>query len=99
MGVLRVDHPEIFDFVEVLDDVQAAFQKYVDHAVSKTINLPHDSRAEDIERIYERAWELRLKGITVYRYGSRDQQVLRLGANEDPKREHLAECDPDDCRV
>jgi ribonucleoside-diphosphate reductase alpha chain len=53
----------------------------VDNAVSKTINLPH-AAAEDIADIYRRAWEWGLKGITVYRYGRKGQQVLELGDGE-----------------
>jgi len=56
--------------------IQAAFQKYTDNSVSKTINLPADSTVENVKNIYMMAHRLRLKGITVYRYGSKDEQVL-----------------------
>jgi ribonucleoside-diphosphate reductase alpha chain len=80
--------------------VQAAFQRHVDNAVSKTINLPETATPEEVAAVYRLAWEWGLKGITVYRYGSKDRQVLELGAGESAAlREHFARCDPDACRV
>lgn len=80
--------------------IQAAFQKHVDNAVSKTINLPHSATADEVFSIYQRAWEWQLKGITIFRYGSKDQQVLKLGVEETPdEREHFARCDPSDCKL
>jgi len=55
------------------------FQKYTDNAVSKTINLPTNSKINDVKKIYEMAWKLKCKGITVYRYGSKPEQVLYIG--------------------
>ncbi len=64
--------------------MQAAFQTEVDNAVSKTINLPQDASIGDVKRAYMLAWKEKCKGITVYRYGSKEKQVLYLG-------EHLQE--------
>ncbi|MDD1666728.1 MAG: adenosylcobalamin-dependent ribonucleoside-diphosphate reductase [Methanomicrobiales archaeon] len=59
--------------------MQAAFQQHVDNAVSKTVNLPENSTPGDIARIYELARSLACKGITVYRYNSKPDQVLSRG--------------------
>ena len=61
--------------------IQAAFQKHVDNAVSKTINLPATATAADIRAIYTRAWQLGLKGVTVFREGCKGAAVLVRGAD------------------
>jgi ribonucleoside-diphosphate reductase alpha chain len=81
-------------------ELQAVFQRHVDNSVSKTVNLPRDATREDVAAIYRRAWELHLKGVTVYRFGSRSTQVIELGASERPDRYlHGSKCDPEECRL
>ncbi|HSA60294.1 MAG TPA: adenosylcobalamin-dependent ribonucleoside-diphosphate reductase [bacterium] len=80
--------------------IQAAFQEHVDNSVSKTINLPKESTPGDVARAYWSAWDLGLKGITIYRYGSKPTQVLEVGTGEDPLQyEYSPKCDPTECRL
>lgn len=71
--------------------MQAAFQQSTNNAVSKTVNFPHEATRDDVKKVYTMAFELGLKGITIYRDRSRDTQVLMTGKSDAPAKVETAE--------
>jgi ribonucleoside-diphosphate reductase alpha chain len=80
--------------------VQQAFQRHVDNAVSKTVNLPADADPDQVALAYLEGWRLGLKGVTIYRGDAEPGQVISLGLGDDwSAREFFAKCDPGACRL
>ncbi len=69
--------------------MQAAFQQGVDNSISKTINLPNSATLEDVEQAYMLAWNLGCLGITIFRDGSKGEQVLNVGVKEGEKSQQV----------
>jgi len=77
---------------------QISFQWYTDNAVSKTINMPESSTEADVEKAYRMAWQQGAKGITIFRYGSKPDQVLHAGLKKEDEIVRVLESEIHDCK-
>ena len=87
IGEIPEDIRQVFGTAHEIDidwhiKMQQAFQKHTENAVSKTINLRHNATIDDVKKSYLSAWEGNCKGITIFRDGSKGEQVLNLGLNK-----------------
>ena len=79
-------------------DLQSAAQKWVCHAISKTINLPGDVSVEDVKKVYWRGWKAKLKGVTVYRDGCRTGVLVTKEEEENTFKTHSAPARPSELK-
>jgi len=99
MEELPADLKSIFGTAHEIDSswhikMQAAFQKYTENAVSKTINLENKASVEEVRQVYLSAWRTGCKGITIFRDGCKNEQVINLGLKNDLSKEFEKEKEP-----